>query len=198
MNPPLLQCPKCRAALLEGVFNLHDLTPCPTCQTPLEVEVFPAFFRPATAGQEGEAILLEGESSCFYHPQKKAILPCAGCGRFLCSLCDCELNGQHLCPTCLETGRSKGKIKSLQNRRTLYDSIALALAFYPLILMFTVYFTFITAPIALFVAIKYWKAPLSLVRRTKARMIAATILASLQIVGWAIVLFVIINHRSHG
>src|SRR5689334_14173583 len=174
----LLQCPKCRGWLLEGVFNLPELAPCPSCQSELQVEVFPALFRPATAGKDGESILVEGESSCFYHPQKKAVLPCSSCGRFVCALCDCELHGQHFCPACLETGRTKRKIKSLENQRTLYDSIALSLAIYPLILF---YLTFVTAPIALFIAIRYWKAPLSLVHRTKARLIAAIVLAALQI-----------------
>src|SRR5215472_15595335 len=113
MNSPLIQCPKCHGWLLEGVFNRQDLAPCPTCRTPVQVEVFPAFFRKTDAGPGAEAVMVEGESSCFYHPQKKAVTPCAACGRFLCALCDCELNGQHFCPACLETGRTKGKIKSL-------------------------------------------------------------------------------------
>lgn len=127
--------------------------------------------------------MVEGESSCFYHPQKKAVLPCDGCGRFVCALCDCQLNGQHFCPVCLETGKTKGKIKSLDNQRTLYDRIALSLAIYPLLIF---YFTLITAPMALFVAIRYWKSPPSLVRRGKIRFVVAIIFALLQIAGWGI------------
>src|SRR5271157_324006 len=112
---PLIACPQCRAWLLEGVFNRQELAPCPSCGTPLQIEVFPALFRKISTGQSAQPVLVEGESSCFYHPQKKAVIPCAGCGRFLCALCDCELNGQHFCPACIETGKSKGKIKSLEN-----------------------------------------------------------------------------------
>src|SRR5438045_2977867 len=144
MNTPLLQCPKCRAWLLEGVFNRPDPAPCPSCGTAIRVELFPAFFRRPGPGNVGEAVMVEGESSCFYHPQKKAVQPCQGCGRFLCALCDCEFQGQHFCPACLETGRTKGKIKSLENQRTLYDSIALAVA----LLGFCI--SFVTAPIAVF------------------------------------------------
>ena len=182
MNNALIQCPKCRAWLMEGVFNQPDLTPCPACGVPLQIEVFPALFRKTGAGQGGEAIMVEGESSCFYHPLKKAVLPCDGCGRFLCALCDCPLDGKHFCPACLEAGRTKGKIKSLDNQRTLYDSIALALAIFPMLIF---YFTIITAPMALFVAIRYWKTPSSILRRTKVRFIAAIVLALLQIGGWA-------------
>src|ERR1700722_2328125 len=101
MNP-LVQCPKCHAALLDGIINQPELSPCPACGVPLRVEIFPAFFRRINPGQSAETIMVDGESSCFYHPLKKAVLPCEGCGRFLCALCDCESNGQHFCPVCLE------------------------------------------------------------------------------------------------
>lgn len=191
MNP-LVQCPKCRAALLDGVINTAELSPCPACETPLQVELFPAFFRRINPGQSAETIMVDGESSCFYHPQKKAVLPCEGCGRFLCALCDCELNGQHFCPACLETGKSKGKIKNLENQRTLYDNIALSLAVLPVIFY---YFTFVTAPMTLYVAIRYWKAPPSLVPRTRVRFIIAIILALLQIVGWVFIIIAIFTRR---
>ena len=169
--------------LTESVFNRAELTPCPTCAVPLQVEIFPALFRRTASGRDGEALMVDGESSCFYHPQKKAVLPCQGCGRFLCALCDCELRGQHFCPACLEVGRKKGKIKSLENQRTLYDSIALSLAILPLIIF---YFTVITAPMALYIAIRYWNAPRSIVHRTKIRYVLAIFFAALQILGWGL------------
>src|SRR5882724_9986157 len=191
-----LLCPKCKAPLAEGVLNLFDLTPCPGCAAPLQVEIFPAYFRRMAAGRGGGLVLVEGESTCFYHPQKKAALPCEGCGRFLCALCDCELHGQHFCPACLEVGRTKRKIKSLENERTLYDSIALTLAIAPLVIF---YLTFITAPAALFVAFRYWNAPRSIVHRSRIRLVLAMIFASLQIVGWAVAIYFIATLRkSHG
>jgi hypothetical protein len=192
MNSPV-QCPKCRAWLLEGIFNQPELSPCPACGVPLQVEIFPALFRKINPGTSGEAVMVEGESSCFYHPQKKAVLPCDGCGRFLCALCDCQLNSQHFCPACLEAGRMKGKIKSLENQRTLYDSIALSLAIYPILIF---YFTIITAPMALFVAIRYWTSPPSLVHRSKIRFVVAIIFALLQIAGWGILFVSLATHHS--
>src|ERR1051325_5411683 len=182
MATTLIHCPKCNAALLDQVFNRGDFTPCPTCAEPIQVEVFPALFRRAAVGRGAEAVLIEGEASCFYHPQKKAVLPCEGCGRFLCALCDCEHNGQHLCPACLEAGRTKGKIKSLENSRTRYDNIALALAIYPLIIF---YFTIITAPIALFMVIWRWRKPPGMTQRSRSRFVIAALIALLQIGGWA-------------
>jgi len=171
------------------MFNQPEMSPCPRCGAPTLVEVFPALFRKINPGKTGEAVMVEGESSCFYHPQKKAVRPCDSCGRFLCALCDCELQDRHFCPACLEAGRTKGKIQSLDHKRTCYDSIALALAIYPLLIF---YFTLITAPMALFVAIRYWKSPQSILRRTKIRFVVAIILATLQIAGWAVLLIAII------
>ncbi len=194
MSSSLLLCPRCKTALTESVLNQPELIPCPVCAVPLQVQVFPALFRQATAGRDGEAVLMETESACFYHPQKKAVLPCEGCGRFLCALCDCELHGQHFCPACLEVGRKKRKIKSLENERTLYDSIALALAVVPLVIF---YLTFITAPAALYVAFRFWNAPRSLVHRSRIRLVLAIIFASLQIAGWVVGIYFLVNARKH-
>ena len=193
MTPSPVRCTKCQSVLVDGVFNQPEVRPCPGCGAELQVEIFPALFRQFTPGRAGEAVILEGESTCFYHPSKKAVLPCEGCGRFLCALCDCELHGKHYCPQCLEAGKKKGKIKSIENERTLYDSIALGLAVLPLLAF---YITFLTAPVALYVAIRYWNAPRSLVHRSKIRLILAMIFASLQIIGWVVAIVMIIG--SHG
>ncbi len=189
MSSGLITCTRCKAFLLGEVFNTPDLVPCPSCGAAVRVDVFPAFFRGPAPGLAGENVLTEGESSCFYHPQKKAVVPCEACGRFLCALCDCELNGQHLCPTCLETGKTKGKLKNLQNRRTLYDNLALALAVFPLLIF---YFTIVTAPMAIYIAIRHWNTPSSIIPRTKIRYIIALALASLEIVGWVVLIYFLI------
>jgi hypothetical protein len=188
-----LACPKCKTPLAEALVNRAELTPCPACAAPLQVEIFPALFRRIEAGQRGEAVLVEGESSCFYHPQKKAVLPCGGCGRFLCALCDCELHGEHFCPSCLEIGKKKGKIKRIQNERTLYDSVALALSLAPLLIF---YLTVITAPMALYVAIRYWNAPRSIVHRSKIRLVLAIIFAGLQMIGWVVAIIALTTTKN--
>jgi hypothetical protein len=194
MSLSLLLCPKCNGPLIESVFNQPELTPCPNCAIPLQVEIFPALFRSAPTGRDGETALVETESTCFYHPQKKALLPCEECGRFLCALCDCELHGKHYCPACLEVGRTKRKIKSLETERTLYDSLALSLAIIPLLIF---YLTFVTAPAALYIAVRYWNAPRSIVHRSKIRLVIAILLASLQIIGWGIAIYFIFA-KTHG
>jgi hypothetical protein len=154
--------------------------------------VFPAALRPPRPGSVGEAVVIDGEASCFYHPGKKAVVPCEACGRFLCAVCDVEMNGEHFCPACIESGKKKGRMQKLQNRRTLYDSIALAVALVPLIVW---PLTLISAPIALWFSIRHWNAPRSIVPRTRWRMVVAALIALLQIGGW-ITGFYMVFHRS--
>src|SRR5690242_2965864 len=144
LNSQSVACPRCEAVLPAESFNLSSLVPCPSCKAGLLVNVFPALNRPPAAVRASEVLLIDGEASCFYHANKKAVVACEGCGRFLCALCDVELNDKHLCPQCLEAGRTKGKIKDLQNHRMLYDDLALTLSILP---MLFVYPTIITAPI---------------------------------------------------
>jgi hypothetical protein len=192
-----MECPECQTPVLESALNQYRLTPCNGCSSLLEVEVFPALFRQNAPGQTGEVLLADGESACFYHANKKAVLPCHSCGRFLCALCDCELNGEHFCPACLEAGKTKGKIKNLENQRTLYDSIALMLAVLPLATVVFWFFTPITAPIALFMSIAYWNAPRSIIHRTKIRYVIALVFAVLQIAGWGIAIYLLFTNY-HG
>lgn len=48
---------------------------------------------------------------------------------------------------------------------------------------------------ALFVAIRYWNAPRSLVRRTRIRFVAAIVLAVLQIAGWGLLFVFLARHH---
>ena len=186
MNAALF-CDKCRQAHPDDFFNREPMA-CPGCGKLSRAEIFPALFRPVRTTSAGELTMVDGEASCFYHPQKKAAVPCAACGRFLCSLCDCELHGQHYCPSCLETGRRKGKIKNLENQRTLYGGIALSIALLPLLIF---YFTIITAPMAIYIAIRHWKSPRSIVHPGSAKFVLAIVFAVLELAGWAALIYVI-------
>lgn len=192
MTNNTLTCTKCHTPLPQERFNTLKMTACPSCGAALRIDVFPAFFKGITPGKVGEELLIADEAGCFYHPEKKAIIPCDHCGRFLCALCDVELNGRHLCPNCLETGKEKGKLKSLETHRTLYDAIAFWLAVYPIVFVLLWFISIVTAPISLYIAIRYWNASASLVPRTKIRSIAAIVLSGLQILGWGLGIYYLI------
>ena len=181
MNIFPIYCPNCRIPLPHQMYNTSGPANCPSCENPVKAEVFPALFKESQASGGDETILRENEPGCFFHPQKKAVVPCALCGRFLCSLCDVEFGGRHVCPLCLAAGQKKKKIRDLETRRVLYDDIALALAIIPVILTFV---TVITAPMCLYIAIRHWKSPLSIIPRTKLRFVLAILLAGVQTTGW--------------
>ena len=156
---------------MEGVFNQPEFTPCPACGVPLQIEVFPALFRPVRKSSLGEVVMVPGESACFYHENKKAVVVCEACGRFLCALCDCELHDQHFCPGCLEVGKKKRTVEQLETSRVLYDRQALLYSVVPLL---------ITGVAAIYLAIRHRKTPGSLVAPRPWIMPVALVLGILQ------------------
>jgi hypothetical protein len=179
-------CTKCWTPLSAEFLNLEDFRECPNCSSKMRIEVFPAFFREIKKGSAGEVLLADTEASCFYHPQKRAAVVCSECGRFLCSLCDLELEGKHFCAGCLETAKEKSRIASIENRRTMNDTMALHLGFFGVAFLI---FSILTAPLAIYVSIKHWRTPSSLVRKpSKWRFVLAIILASLQLLFWIVMI----------
>ncbi len=153
---------------------------CSSCGADLMVETFPALFRfggPVPAGEVGG----EGESVCFYHESRKAVSVCGECGRFLCSLCEISLGGRNLCPACIHRGREEERLEALVTRRTLYDGVALTLSVAPLLFFFL---TIITAPLAIYMSLRNWNRPGSILPRTKIRFVLAIIFSLVQVAGW--------------
>lgn len=186
MNGSAILCPSCFTPLPASHFNTGTFAPCPVCQAKVQAAVFPAAFREIAPGRAGERILVEGESSCFYHEQKKAVVPCDLCGRFLCALCDVDLGGKHLCPQCLDAGRQKGALQQLETRRVTYDKAALAVALTPMVLFFLWVFTLITAPLAIALGIMAWFKPNSLLGFSRFKAGAAIAIGLFQIVFWVL------------
>ena len=185
-------CTECKAELPPALINLPDFQQCPSCKARVKVEVFPAHFRALERGSSGEALVVDSHASCFYHPQKQAEVVCMSCGRFICSLCDVEVEGQHLCPPCLEISHKGGKLKSLESRRVLNDTVALHLVLLSILIF---YVSFITAPLALYWAIKHRNTPSSILRRTRLQWYLAVILSSLIILGWIVLVVAIFVSR---
>ena len=169
-------CPSCGTRLnsLGGTYH------CGRCKADLQLEVFPALYR-NDAARSGESLQRQNEASCFYHPDKRAEVLCSECGRFLCTLCDIPVAGRRLCPVCFDRARHREQMPELVSNRVLWDSIALSLTILPL-LFFPL--TIFTAPLAIYMSIRYWKAPSSLLPRTKIRFIAAIAFSGLQVAGW--------------
>ncbi len=187
------ECPKCRAELAVNSEVVPLECSCPKCDAQLAAWFFPALFRERQTGPTATTLVDHTEASCFYHPQKQAAQVCDSCGRLICNLCSIDLGSQRLCPSCISAGRRKGKITALESSRTCYDRIALSMAvlgifFWPL--------SSIMAPISLYLSIRHWNSPGSLLGVSKTRYVIAILIASLEILGWLTFILVLIYHAK--
>jgi hypothetical protein len=152
---------------------------CTSCGSRNQALIFPAA-RLAAAPVQIEAAL-DGQASCFDHPGNRAVTSCRQCGRFVCQLCSIEFGEGVFCPSCIAAGAGSASGANPETSRTLYDSMALlaptlSLAMWP--------FTIITGPGAVVLSILKWRAPLSLVRRTRLRFVAAALIGLAETAGW--------------
>src|SRR4051812_591932 len=104
-----IACPACQTPWPLPATDASFSYSCPGCLRPAVVAVFPALGQRAAQAALPEKLVVEGDASCFYHADKRAVVPCSACGRFLCALCDVVVGERHLCPGCIETGRAKGR-----------------------------------------------------------------------------------------
>ena len=151
---------------------------CAHCKKVNYIHAFPALWTGGAAGSAGEQVLLDDESACYYHPEKRATVVCEGCGRFLCGLCDVDFKGKHLCTGCIEHGIGDAG-DTFRSEYTRYDNIAMLVLGIPIVTVFLIYLTFFTAPIALYLCIRYWRAPLGPVHVNRWRFLVAGTLALL-------------------
>lgn len=188
MRSGRVACAGCERDLPPEFENAGDFLSCPSCLNHLRIFTFPALRRQQASSAAAPSVAA-GEATCFYHPLKHAVIACDSCGRFLCTLCDVEIGASHRCPSCLAAGKQKQKLETVENRRMLYDGMALALAIVPILVW---PLTLLTAPAALFIVIRFWRRPLSILPRTRIRFVVAGLVAFAQICGWVAVFYFIV------
>jgi DNA-directed RNA polymerase subunit RPC12/RpoP len=181
-------CGECSWPVPVEGWNRDEGTRCPGCSQRIDVMVFPAI-EGKPAGALPEALIADTEASCFYHPSSRAAVPCDECGRFLCSLCDIQIDARHLCPVCFQSGVRSNKLEVAETQRTMYDTIALVLATLPGLLFWP---AIVTAPAALWVIVRRWRAPGSVVPRTRIRFYLAALFAlgEIGLLAFVIMLFI--------
>jgi hypothetical protein len=170
-----IHCTRCAAALPVWVIKAGDSAMCPSCDTNLIIRPFPALLATRLQVNPDELRIEAGEASCFYHLQKRAVSSCGQCGRFVCALCAVDFDGAIWCPGCLADAQSGRKHAALENRRVLWDSIALATATLPFV--FVIWPALPGSLAAIFISIRYWKRPGSLIPRWKWRFVLAILIA---------------------
>ena len=93
-----------------------------------------------------------------------------------------------MCPTCFQAGVSQRKIEIVETRRTMYDSVALAFAILPALLVWPMV---VGAPAALWVVFRRWKSPGSIVPLTRVRYYLAALIALAEIAGMAVAVWAV-------
>ena len=151
-----LLCPKCQRPL-PARFGNHEGMPCYQCEAELDVWVFPAFFHEPEV-KLAQTLDIEGDASCFHHPTKKAEIVCDACGRFLCALCDLEVHGRHICPTCLNSEQDKeGSLGApLSKTITRHDKMCLQTS---LVMLLFLPLAVVMTPIIWFWIARHWNHP---------------------------------------
>lgn len=184
-EPGTLLCPECGRRLDASELNTSSFPSCVSCETPLRVDVFPAYFRDASDDVRGAETALDQEAVCFNHPENRAEIVCTSCGRFICELCQLDITDEQLCPTCFDTERDE---QSTQKQDSiLYGEIAIYLSLVPAFCFWPV--SILTAPASMFIAIYYWTDSNRLISHVRWRNVVAVLLSGLQITAWGYLLF---------
>lgn len=186
-------CPECHGALPASAWNLHYPSTCPNCGTAFTALAFPAQVRGPDAAVP-EPVAEGGEATCYFHAPNKAFAACDECGRFVCALCHVAIAGGSWCPSCIVRYRQRGKLTYLDNRRMMYDSLALLLAIVTLFLLAVWPLALATIAATLFVVFFYWRKVASLVPRTKARFIVAAVLAGIELLALLVILVRVVSN----
>ncbi len=189
----MIYCEKCSTRVDKHIINSKSWAPCTKCNALIWTDIFPAAIKAEQSGTKPAAPVMNDDAGCFYHPSKKAVIACSLCGRFLCSLCDIDLDNDHICFPCMEARQKKNSSPTLEKGRFLYDGMALRLSILPLISLFFTWATCITAPIALYISLRYWNFKNSITPRRRWRNVVAMILSLGQIVCWAGLVYYIIQ-----
>jgi hypothetical protein len=167
----IYKCSKCGQESVPGEdFDSNRFHICSSCGSREYTEVFPAIRNEIQKGERPETALGE-EATCFNHPNNVAVATCESCGMYLCKLCDLEIEGSHLCPDCLASGRKK--LKTALQKTFLYDELALHLTILPILF---IYAFVVTAPVALIISIVCWHKVKTPYKRNKWRFVVAFIL----------------------
>jgi hypothetical protein len=156
-SPTALNCPKCSHAWSEELAFQSEPFLCGGCDTLSTVLAWPALGTGAQSGQDS-ALADEGEASCYNHADKQASESCEICGRFICALCDLQLDGKHQCPRCA-TGEGSQDSR-FKGRKFRWDMAVLGISILSCVFFFFFLFIF-TAPITFYLAIRHWRRPMS-------------------------------------
>ena len=204
-----IRCAACQSPMPDSLFQGSAHAACQACGKAVSAFLFPALHRPITQAPPTLDMTppAEGEAACFYNANRKATKVCNHCGVFISDAWAAQWGTETICLKCLDQLRAKSKTERFEAGRTLWDNVALGLIVVPFVVslifictlilyfmsVFTIALTFITAPAAIFVAMRHWNSPRSLVPRGRLRLIMAIGLALLVVASWIVGIWYLID-----
>jgi len=176
----LIHCPQCRGALKVTRYSERIDERCPVCGVEVELLVFPRLFGSPPPPLSPAAT--EAGAVCAFFPGLKAVKVCDECGCLLSEKAAVAWGGGDYCLPCLHRLREERKSTDFVARASLHDHRALALV------TWLAPFTLFTAPLAVFLLMRYRKDRTTFVPRGKARWWTAMVLALAWIALWSALL----------
>ena len=168
-------CPICCAPIDAGPAS----TKCRECGTDLEIKVSPL------ARSKGEAIAgaiaADGDARCRFLPDLRAETVCDSCGALLSEKAAARWGAKVFCLPCVHRLRDSEDVDEdggLLGRLKIYDNLGL------LLVTLLAPLSLLTAPVALYLLIRYRKAPRGLVPRSAGRWWLALVVSLISLSVW--------------
>jgi len=172
MAGSILLCPKCRQSLASlSSRDLAGLRACPSCGLTLAITVFPAYGKVPLPGRAAANRANDADAACFFHPTKRAEVPCDRCGRYLCALCQLVVDGQNLCPACVLRPAENGSTAIAEKARLRWDLLIWVLVVAPPLTICFGIFTPLSCVVAIGIGIWKLRSPPSRIHRSRLRLI---------------------------
>lgn len=188
---PVLQCPGCRSRLQVGREVPAFEEKCPVCRREVRVTIFPRLFREFVRPNNGTPAA-EGEAACTFFPELSAETVCDECGCFMSAKAAVSWGGREICLPCLHRLREVEKDPAYLGRARLQDKRALALV------TWLAPFSLFTAPLAIYLLLRYRGEPEGFVPRGRGIWWIAFILSVAWLITWCVFIIVWISLLLEG
>ena len=114
-------CPRCDAKLMKDWIR-SGVVECPDCRGTFEATAFeppPTVFHVTPVGGT-----IAGDNACANHARNAAVTSCTRCGLFICALCEMNVGGGALCPSCFDRVRSEGALPTVAKKVRDYAAMS--------------------------------------------------------------------------
>ncbi len=189
----LFECAKCKKEYQIGDIGdaSIDTIKCHGCGKKNKIVIYDAILKELNQGEKICTITEEDDANCYKHQKNLAVKACDHCGAYICSLCDIEIHGEHICPDCFnnqQKSQSNSKSNFMHAQLAFILSIAQVFIWY-LIPIFSIGI--------IIYSIIFWKKDKNPYgKSSKIFFILAILISLIALIGFSILLIEIISSRG--